>query len=524
MIELARACSSDNLIGIYMKTISYREILRHALQSQRSNRGIALLLGISPHTVARCKRIAAEKNLDWPQVQIMNDRELFAVFNKQRSGSIGKAMPDWSAVYKLMQHKHQTLAQLWSEYKATHGNQAYGYAQFTYYYRKFLKKVDVSMRQVHIAGETVFVDYAGKTIPYYDETTGKKQQAQVFVAVLGCSNYTFAWASKSQSLEDWVEAHNRMFAFFEGVPETVVPDNLKSAVTKAGRSPQLNKTYQEMAEHYDCVILPARVRKPQDKSKAEIGVKLITQWISMPLSRRDFFSVAEINEAIAELLPVFNDRSFKRLPGSRRSRFEELDKPALKPLPPTPYTYAKWFSEQKVGSDYHIYVNGHAYSVPFRLVSERVSARMSANSVEIFHLGLRVATHARDDRQGESTTNPNHRPMKHQWYASQSLEDYTQWATSIGESAVEVVQLQFKDRADHALVSKKACSQLKALAKQYGEERLDKACARALLIHSPTVKSIRSILQHGLESMVDAPLLDNRIPTHPNVRGSSYYG
>lgn len=507
-----------------MQHSQYREALRLIHQSNFSNNAIGKALGISPNTVKRCRAVSHEQTLDWETVQAMDDRELLDCFLRKRNRTSDKVMPDWSEIQKLMQVKHQTLIQLWEEYQEQYKCNAYSYSQFTYHYRLFLKKVDVCMRQVHYAGETVFVDYAGKTIPYWDNRTQEQKRAQVFVGVLGCSNYTFAWASASQKLPDWLEAHSKMFAFFGGVPATIVPDNLKSAVTVPGRNLMLNRSYQDLAEHYGCIVVPARVRKPQDKSKAEIGVKLITQWISIPLSRQQFFSLEEMNEAISELLVKFNQRPLKRLPGNRLSRFEELDKPVLKPLPREPYQFSEWTAEQKVGPDYHLLVRGHAYSVPFQLVGEKVSARISANMVELFCLNKRVATHVRNDLQGEATTDPNHRPASHQAYANLSFEHFLSWANRLGESVVSVVEAQFSGKPQHSLSARKACSQLQGLTKQYGETRLAKACQRALTIQSPTLKSIRSILQHNLDATVETlDSVKTQIPSHENVRGSDYY-
>ncbi len=507
-----------------MQVNQYREALRLIHQSDFTNHAIAQAIGISANTVSKCRTVSEKNNWKWRSVQAFDDRQLVACFQHRREQNSEKIMPDWPHIYKLMQVKHQTLIQLWEEYREVYKYDAYSYSQFTHHYRKFISQVDICMRQVHYAGEIVFVDYAGKTIPYRDSKTGGEKKAQVFVGVLGCSNYTFAWASASQRLEDWVEAHNQMFTFFGGVPSVVVPDNLKSAVTTPGRNIVLNKTYKELCEYYGLVVVPSRVRRPQDKSKAEIGVKLITRWISVPLSRQQFFSVDEINAAIAERLPAFNQRSFKRLPGCRTSRFDELDKPALKELPLAPFEYVEWTSEQKVGPDYHIYVKGHAYSVPYRLVSEKVSARISAKTVEIFCLNKRVASHLRDDTQGETTTNPNHRPVSHQVYASQTVEGFISWAKSIGEATTNIVKAQFTGNPNHSLAGRKACSKLQFLAKSYGSERIERACQRALNIHSPTFTSVKSILQHGLDDASNnSNVVLTHIPKHSNVRGSNYY-
>lgn len=507
-----------------MQVKTYRKALQLHCCAAMSNRKIAKLAGISANTAKRVLSIAERNNWDWATVQGMDDRQLKTLLSSPRQQESGKVMPDWVAIHKLMQGKRQTLIQLWDEYREQHRADAYSYSQFTYYYREFLSKIDITMRQVHYAGDCIFVDYAGQTIPWFDTEQDKLREAQVFVGVLGCSNYVFAWASASQKLCDWIDAHNRMFQFFGGVPETVVPDNLKSAVTTPGREPVINRTYQEQSEHYGFVVVPARVRRPQDKSKAELGVKLVTQWITVLLRRRQFFSLDEINAAVAELLEKLNRRSFKRLPGNRLERFLELDKPALKPLPDVPYEFGEWVAAQKVGPDYHVYVLNHAYSVPWRLVGERVEARVSPSTIALFHLNKRVAIHPRDDTPGSATTNPNHRPEAHQAYVSRTAHYYLEWAYSLGTATAQVVQAQFNGKPDFSIASSKACQQLQHLAKQYGNARFEAACVRALAIQSPTVKSLRSILQHRLDELRrGVHPAATLIPPHANVRGSDYY-
>ncbi|MBC9249127.1 hypothetical protein A9179_02435 [Pseudomonas alcaligenes] len=507
-----------------MQVQTYRKALHLHCCSTMSQRQIARLASISINTVKRIVSVAQANEWDWAAVQDMDDRQLKTCLRGVRQQENGKVMPDWVAIHKLMQAKHQTLIQLWEEYRDQLKSAAYSYSQFTCYYREFLSKIDITMRQIHYAGDCIFVDFAGQTIPWFDAVRGKQREAQLFVAVLGCSNYLFAWACASQKSPDWIEAHNRMFQFFGGVPMTVIPDNLKSAVITPGSEPVINKTYQELSEHYGFVVVPARVRRPQDKSKAELGVKLATLWVTMPLRRRQFFSLEEINAALAELLEKLNRRSFKRLPGNRFERFQELDKPALKTLPPTPYEYGEWMAAQKVGPDYHVYVLNHAYSVPWRLVGERVEARISSSTIALFHLNKRVAIHPRDDTPGEASTNPNHRPEAHQAYASRTAHHYLEWACGLGTATAEVVQAQFQGKADFSVAGSKACQQLQHLAKNYGNARVEAACARALAIQSPTIKSLRSILQHRLDELHrpvhPAAVL---IPPHANVRGSDYY-
>lgn len=507
-----------------MQSQTYRRVLQFHCCSATSDRKIAQLTGISINTARKIMSVAQAKQWDWATVQNLDDRELKTCFHSVRQQENGKVMPDWVATHKLMQTKHQTLIQLWDEYREQHGTDAYSYSQFTHYYREFLSRIDITMRQVHYAGDCIFVDYAGQTIPWFDSVQGKQREAQVFVGVLGCSNYTFAWASASQKLCDWIDAHNLMLQFFGGVPATIIPDNLKSAVTTPGSEPAINKTYQEQSEFFGFVVVPARVRRPQDKSKAELGVKLVTQWITVRLRRRQFFSLEEINTALAELLEQLNRRSFKRLPGNRFERFQELDKPALKPLPPEPYEYGEWMAAQKVGPDYHLYVLNHAYSVPWRLVGEKVEARVSPSTISIFHLNKRVAIHPRDDTPGAATTNPNHRPESHQAYAARTAPYYLEWAYGLGAATVRVVQAQFQGKNDFSIAGSKASQQLQRLAKQYGNARLEAACVRALAIQSPTVKSLRSILQHRLDELHSSTHpTATLIPPHANVRGPDYY-
>jgi len=380
------------------------------------------------------------------------------------------------------------------------------------------------MRQIHYAGDCVFVDYAGKTIAWTDPETGEAKNAQVFVGVLGCSNYTFAWASDSQKLEDWITAHVQMFQFFGGVPSTIVPDNLKSAVTSSGVIPQVNKSYSDLAKHYNCIVQPARVYRPQDKSLAELGVLFVTRWITVALKRQRLFSLTEVNEAIMKLLKKLNDRPFKRLQGSRQSQFLELDKPQLQSLPNERFEHAEWVREQKVGRDYHIYVKQHAYSVPYQLVGERVEARVSANTVEILHLNKRIASHIRSHKQGGFTTDRSHMPVSHRKYAERNFNQYKSWADGIGSAAKDAIYSQFAGKDEHSTSACKACDQLQKLERLYGRDKFETACERAKQLASLTVTSIHSILKRSKFDTEDQEPIQAQLPLHHNVRGANYYG
>lgn len=500
-----------------------KEAVRLILTTTLSNRQIAKLVGISRTTINKYRKRLFANNVDWDCLEAASDKEIEEMLRSKRSRIITKRIPDWFHIHKEMQYPHVTLQMLWEEYRLSEPSTAYGYSQFTYYYRRFIGKLDRSMRQTHRAGECVFVDFAGRTIIYYNAETGEEKTAQIFIGVLGCSNYTFVYAVPSQKLPDWIEAHNRMYQFFGGVPQIVVPDNLKSAVIKAGSEPVINRTYLEQSQHYGVVVIPTRIRRPQDKPKAEGGVLLAYRWILVKLRNRRFFSVAEINEAIADLLWQLNERPFKRLPGCRRSRFEELDKPMLAPLPGEPFEYAEWTAPNKIGPDYHLHVKGHYYSVPHALVGERVEARVTAKTVEILFSGKRVASHVRSDEIGAHTTLPEHQPKAHRFYAEQTPERFLEWAKEIGPAAVSTVESQFSSTV-HPLKGLKACATLRRLAKDYGYEKFESACRRAEAIGSQTVKSIRSILQRGLSELSDEHVPTQiSLPLHHNVRGADYY-
>ncbi len=501
-----------------------REILRLALDTNMSHRLIGRTVGASHNTVRHYRMTAVKKRLDWTTVASLDDTALEALFHTSRHHFESKRLPDFSQIHKELQlRKDVTRALLWEEYCLANPDDAYSLSQFNHYLREYIGKLDLVMRQTHLAGECVYVDFAGGTASWTDRETGQDHDAQIFVGVLGCSNYTFAYATASQSTWDWIDAHNRMLKFFSGVPKVIVPDNLKAAVTCAGREPELNRIYLELARHYGVVVVPARVRHPRDKAKAEVGVQFVSRWILARLRHRRFFSLAELNAAIAELLTQLNERRFKRLPGCRRSRFLELDKPMLRPLPAQPFEYAEWIGRQKIGLDYHAYIREHYYSVPHALVHEQVEARITNNTVEIFHKSRRVASHVRSNVIGGHTTLSEHQPATHRHYAEQSPEGFLEWAQTIGVAAVAAVQYQFDNRP-HTLLGMQACSSLQRLSKDYGAERFEAACCRAQAIGSLTVKSIRSILQRKLSGSADADApLQVSLPLHHNVRGARYY-
>jgi transposase len=501
-----------------------KEILRLKFAAGHGQRQIARSCAIGKTTVAECLARFERSGLSWAQAAQLDEATLehklypppVAVPAQER------AVPDWPYIHQELRRKGVTLTLLWYEYKAAHP-EGYQYSWFCDQYRAWSAKLDVVMRQEHRAGEKLFVDYAGQTVEVVDRRTGEVRQAQIFVAVLGASNYTYAEATWTQQLPDWIGSHVRTFQFFGGVPELAVPDNLRSGVTKAHRyEPDLNPTYMDLASHYGVAVLPARVRKPRDKAKAEAGVLLVERWILAALRNRTFFSLQEVNREIARLLERLNARPFKKLPGSRQELFEQLDRPALRPLPEQPYELAEW-KKVRVNIDYHVEVDGHYYSVPYQLVRKSLEARYSERTVECFHKGQRVASHVRSHLKGRHTTVAEHMPASHRSYAEWTPQRLIRWAEKTGPAAASVVQSILERRA-HPQQGFRSALGIMRLGKSFGEERLEAACRRALTLGACSYKSIASILRQGLDrrALPEQQDLDLGIE-HANIRGSEYY-
>jgi transposase len=425
-------------------------------------------------------------------------------------------------VHRELRRKGVTLFLLWQEYKAV-TPEGVQYSQFCAAYRQWAGTLDLVMRQDHRAGEKLFVDYAGQTVPVVNPLTGEVHAAAIFIAVLGASNYTFAEATWSQSLPDWIGSHIRAFEAFGGVPAVVVPDNLRAAVTRAHRyEPELNRTYADLAQHYGFAVLPARVARPRDKAKVEVGVQIVERWMLARLRHHTFFALAEVNTALTALRAALNARPFKKLPGSRQSVFEVLDRPALQPLPPQPYEYAEW-KLVRVNIDYHVEVDGHYYSVPYRLVRQQLEGRLTAQIVEIFAKGQRVASHPRSPQKGRHSTVAAHMPTAHRDYAEWTPQRLIRWAATAGEATAQVVETILTTRP-HPQQGFRACLGLMRLGKRYGASRLEAACQRALTLRACSYKSIESMLKHDLDRH-PVPAMRTAPPaiTHGNIRGPQYY-
>jgi transposase len=501
-----------------------REILRLAVGEGLSRRQVGAATGTPYTTVADHLARAARAGLSWPLPDDLDDAQLEArLFAKPAAPTVGRPLPHWPTVHRELRRKGVTLQLLWMEHKAEHPD-GYQYTQFCRRYRDWQGRLDLVMRQEHRAGEKMFVDFAGQTLPIVDPATGEVWGAQLFVAVLGASSYTHAEAFPSQALPHWIAGHVHALEAFGGCPRLIVPDNLKAGVTRAHRyEPELNRTYEEMAAHHGCAVIPSRSGKPRDKAKAENGVLQAERWILAALRHRTFFSLAEANAAIAERVAWLNARSFKKLPGSRLSMFEELDRPALRPLPAARYEYAEW-KVAKVNIDYHVEVERHWYSVPHQLVGQRLDIRVTAGVVEVLHRGRRVASHPHSHERGRFTTEVAHMPEAHRRHAEWTPGRIVAWAERTGPATAGLVAAIMAGRP-HPEQGFRSCLGIMRLGRRYGEDRLEAAAARALAVRALSFRSVESILKGGLDGLPlpGAEPVTTAIGDHANVRGARYY-
>ena len=501
-----------------------RQILQLLHDGHLSSREIAAALHISKSSVGDIARAALKVGLDWETASRLSDDELKARI--YRPGTLRRCAliePDYKQMYRELKRADVTLQLLWEEYQVQHGSNAYKYSAFCDRFRNWHKTLKLSMRQIHPAGERAFLDFAGRTVPIIDAHTGEITQAQIYVAVLGASSYTFACATQAQKVEDWVLCTIAALEYFCGAPRLLVPDQPRTVSARPDRyEPTAQKLFAEMCTYYSVGLLPARPAKPRDKPKVEAGVLLVERWILARLRNRTFFSIAELNAAIAPLVADLNSRPFKKLEGCRRSAYEELDKPVLRALPAQRmqiYT----FKSPRVNVDYHVEYQGRYYSVPYQLVGQQVQLRATPTTVELMHNNLRVAMHAVNTRKGSFTTLPEHMPDNHREHLQWSPDKLIAWAQKVGRACEMVVRWQLEHRA-HPEQAYRSCLGLMRLLRTYGGDRLEAACARAQSIQSPKYKTIDSILKSGLDKLV-APQreVQGELPLHENVRGADYY-
>ena len=504
-----------------------KEILRLKWELKLSNRSIATSIQVSSSTVSDCICRAIRAKLSWPLAEGMDDEMLEKLlYLPARNKAPEEAHKiDWSYIHQELRRKEVTREILWYEYKQQHTD-GISYSRFCSLYKNWQKGIDCCMRQNYKAGQYLFIDYAGVTIPIVtDINTGKTTDAQIFVAAFGASNYIFTEATLSQSLPDWIGSHTRAFTFFGGVPEILVPDNLKSGVHKAHRyEPDLNPTYTDMANHYGVAVIPARVAAPRDKAKVEEAVQHVERQILAKLRSRTFFSLRELNEAIKPLLEELNNKHFQKLPGSRKSQFEAVEQAILKALPVTPYIFAEW-KKAKLGIDYHIELDNHYYSVLYTLIKKSLDIRYTQTTVEIFHKGKRVASHQRSYQKASSTTLLEHMPKSHQEHAKWTPHKIINWAQKNGESTGKLAEQIIASRK-HPQQGFRSCLGIIRLGKSYGNERLEKACQKALAIGAYSYKSVQSILKNNLDQIIQSSQSVGHHVTEQNheyVRGGNYF-
>jgi len=500
-----------------------QEVLRLKWESGLSNRAIARSCSISPTTVKEYIRRAQAAGLSWPLPESLDEDQLYRLLFPKPARCSQREIPepDWQTIHTELRRRGVTRRLLWLEYREAHPD-GYGYSRFCELYRLWARKLDPPMRLSHRAGEKMFVDYAGQTVRVIDPQTGEMLEAHIFVATLGASSYTYAEAHWTEDLPNWVAGHVRAFAYFGGAPEIVVPDNPKTSVKHPSRyEPDLNPTYQDLAEHYGTVVIPARVRKPKDKAKVEVGVQVVERWVLARLRNRTFFGLGELNLAIRELLEELNDRPMRHLGKSRRELFEALDRPALKPLPAEPYEFATW-KKIKVSIDYHVEFDGHYYSVPHRLIGEKVFLRATERTVEVFHKHQRVASHPRSRARGRHTTKAEHMPPSHRYYAEWSPDRFLHWAEKIGPQTRALIERVLASRR-HPQQAYRTCLGVLGLAKRYSQQRLEAACARALPAGIRSYKGLKNILDTHLDQVPLEEPASMSLDPHANIRGPSYY-
>ena len=509
-----------------IKMRKIREVLRLHNESGRSIRQISASTKVSIGSIQTLLRKAREIELGWPLAQDLDDVRLAQLFYPKAQPSEDSrrlVVPDWTQIHQELKRKAMTKQLLWEEYCEAHPTRCYSYSQFCDLYAKWRKKQKRSMRQLHKAGEKVFVDYAGMTIPIVDPRTGEVLfDAQVFVGVLGASNLTFAEATRSQQLADWLQSHVRMFEYFDGVTQVVVPDNLRSGVSQACRyDPDTNPSYQQLAEHYTLAVVPARPRKPKDKAKAEVGVQIVERWIMMRLRHHTFFSLTELNQCIKVLLEDLNNKPFKQLPGSRREAFEKLDRPALRALPRQPYRFVE-IKKVKVNIDYHVQFDKHHYSVPHQYVGEKLELHAGDTLIQIYFKGTQIASHPRKTGYGMTTT-PAHMPVKHEKHHKWTPARLLNWARRIGVDTEQWVHRQLHSK-DHPEQAYKLCLGLLNLTECYPADRLNKACRIANNEGMNRLKQIKSILKSNRDKLPEQLDLVVELPQdHENIRGPLHF-
>lgn len=498
-----------------------REMLRLRYEEGMSIRKIARSQSISHSTALELFYRFEASPYAWPLPLDVDDAALERVLYPPPVQSEVKDAIDPAWVHRELKKKNVTLALLWEEYLQTHAN-PYSYSRFCEIYRKWAANHEVTAPQHHKAGEKVFIDFAGPTVPIIDSAENETLQAQIFVAVLGASNYTYVEACKSQDVPSVIQAVCHTLEYFGGVPEVIVPDNLKAAVIKPSRyEAELQSAFEQMAEHYRLVVLPARPYHAKDKPKVEKGVQDTEHRILGSLRHRVFFSLAELNAVLWEWLETWNRRPFQKMEGSRRSHFETIDQPALRPLPQERFVLAKW-TVAKLHPNCHVQVDRSFYSAPYQLVGQRLEVRVTDHMVDLFHKGTCIASHVRSFRPGSYTTKESHLHPRHQAVRNWSPDYFLAWATTIGPQTERLIEGILASRA-HMEQAYRACRGIMDLARRYSPTRVEAAATRAVQFQAFTYKSMRSILEKGLDRLPVKPVHVIPLQSHENLRGAHYF-
>lgn len=506
--------------------VNYREILR--LDSLRySQRQIAASIPCARDTISAVCKLAKKHGLAWPLPEELSNQAIQDLFYPERKERT-RRIPDYEYIHKELARPGVTMTLLWAEYSATcHSEHAIPYqlTQFCENYRSWAHLTKATMRISRKPGDLMEVDWAGNTLSVYDSVTGETINAYLFVAVLPCSCYAYVEAFFDHGTENWLKAHVHAYQYFDGATRILVPDNLKTGIIKNTRNElQLNRSYQEMAEHYDTAIIPARVKAPQDKPNAEGTVNHTSTWIIAALRNEKYFSLQELNEAISKKLEEFNAKPFQKREGSRLTAFQNEEKPFMKPLPASPYELAVW-STAIIHNDYLITDGKNKYSVPFDLIGQEVSVRLTSTTVEAFFQGSRVASHPRlIQRQRDPITKTEHMPDNHKKYLSYNKKAFLEWAAAVGPNTATVVNT-FLELGKVPEQGYKSCASLTNMADKYTFQRLEDACARALsYTATPNIKTIRTILQTGQDKVrKEAPSNSSAGSSYAFTRGASYF-
>lgn len=507
----------------------YRQILRLYGQGI-SQRSIAESLNCSRNTVAKVLNRAKELNLSWPLAPETTDDSLDKIFYPSTVTPTERRIPDCEYIHRELARRNVNLKLLWTEYcqECADARQLpLMYSQYCYYYQQYSQKTRATMHIPRIPGEQIEVDWAGQTTEIVDNITGEVIRAYVFVGVLSYSQYVYAEAFLSQNLENWIAAHVNMFQFFGGVTKMLIPDNLKTGVDQVSwYTTVINKTYQEMSEHYDTAVIPARVRKPKDKPNAEGSVRIASTWIIAALRNQKFFTLYELNEAVKEKLSIINAKPFQKKEGCRLSVFLAEEKPMLLSLPSTPYELATW-KVATVQLNYHITVEKMHYSVPYEYIKHKVDARVTRNVIEVFYSNLRICSHRRLYGDfGQYSTVVEHMPPNHQSYVQWNADRFVRWAESVGPNttiAIKAILASYKVEQQ----GYRSCLGLLKMADKYSVDRLESACSRALTYTpNPSYKSIKTILSTGQDKrkVEETPPPIDASSQYGFTRGAAYYG